>query len=80
MKNSLKGKWVEVAGQFRSHNKEGEDGRKHLELFLFVTQLTSMRMKMNLKKQLSYAIISINLRYSQKIYSKTHNENKKSKK
>ena len=39
MKNSLKGKWVEVAGQFRSHNKEGEDGRKHLELFLFVTAI-----------------------------------------
>ena len=39
MKNSLKGKWVEVAWQFRSHNKEGEDGRKHLELFLFVTAI-----------------------------------------
>ena len=39
IKNSLKGKWVEVAGQFRSHNKVGEDGRKHLELFLFVTSI-----------------------------------------
>ena len=35
MKKSLEGKWVEVAGQFRSHNKEGSDGRKHLELFLY---------------------------------------------
>ena len=37
--SSLEGKWVEVAGQFRSHNKMGEDGRKHLELFLFVTAI-----------------------------------------
>lgn len=36
MKTSLEGKWVEVAGQFRSYNKLGEDGRKHLDLFLFV--------------------------------------------
>ena len=28
MKNLLKGKWVEVAGQFRSYNKKGEDGDK----------------------------------------------------
>ncbi len=39
MKNSLKGKLVEVAGQFRSHNKEGEDGHKNVELFLFVTAI-----------------------------------------
>jgi primosomal replication protein N len=37
METSLKGKWVEVSGQFRSYNRLGEDGRKHLELFLFVT-------------------------------------------
>jgi len=36
MKKSLKGKWIEVAGQFRSHNKIGDDGHMHLELFLFV--------------------------------------------
>ena len=39
MKNLLKGKWVEVAGQFRSYNKKGEDGRNHLELFLFATAI-----------------------------------------
>lgn len=39
MKKSLEGKWVEVAGQFRSYNKLGEDGRKHLDLFLFVTAI-----------------------------------------
>lgn len=39
MKTSLKGKWVEVAGQFRSYDKLGEDGRKHLDLFLFVTAI-----------------------------------------
>ena len=39
MKTSLEGKWVEIAGQFRSYNKLGEDGRKHLDLFLFVTAI-----------------------------------------
>lgn len=39
MKTSLEGKWVEVAGQFRSYNKLGEDDRKHLDLFLFVTAI-----------------------------------------
>ena len=39
MKTSLEGKWVEVAGQFRSYNKLGEDGRRHLDLFLFVTAI-----------------------------------------
>lgn len=39
MKASLEGKWVEVTGQFRSHNKKGDDGRSHLELFLFVTAI-----------------------------------------
>lgn len=40
MKTSLEGKWVEVAGQFRSYNKLGEDGRRHLDLFLFVTAIS----------------------------------------
>ncbi len=34
---SLEGKWVEIAGQFRSYNYEGEDGKRHLQLFLFAT-------------------------------------------
>lgn len=38
-KQSIKGKWVEVAGQFRSYDKIGEDGCKHLENFLFVTEI-----------------------------------------
>ena len=33
---SLKDKWVEVAGQFRTYNEEDENGVKHLKLFLFV--------------------------------------------
>ncbi len=37
---SLKGRYVEAEGQFRSFNKLGEDGRKHLELFLFATAFT----------------------------------------
>lgn len=36
-KKSLKGKRVEISGQFRSYNEMGEDGCKHLKLFLFVT-------------------------------------------
>ena len=39
IKTSLKGKWVEVAGQFRSYNRTGEDGRRHLDLYLFVTAI-----------------------------------------
>lgn len=39
METSLEGKWVEVAGQLRSYNKLGEDGRRHLDLFLFVTMI-----------------------------------------
>lgn len=34
---SIKGKYVEVGGQFRSYNKVREDGRRHLDVFLFVT-------------------------------------------
>ena len=37
MAEPLEGKWVEVAGQFRSFNKDGEDGKRHLMLFLFAT-------------------------------------------
>lgn len=36
METELKGKWVEVAGQFRSHNKLDADGGRHLELYLLV--------------------------------------------
>lgn len=36
---SLKGKRVEILGQFRSRNKIDEDGCSHLNLFLFVTSI-----------------------------------------
>ena len=39
IEKSLEGKWVEVAGQLRTYNKIGENGRKHLDLFLFVTAI-----------------------------------------
>lgn len=39
MKKSLEGKWIEVAGQFRSYNKLGDDGLRHLELFVFVMDI-----------------------------------------
>lgn len=38
-KESLKGKWVEVIGQFRSYRKVSDDGRRHLKLFLFATDM-----------------------------------------
>lgn len=37
LEGEVKGKFVEVEGQFRSCNKIGDDCKKHLELFLFVT-------------------------------------------
>lgn len=39
LKESLKGKWVEITGQFRSYNKIGKDGLNHLILFLFATSI-----------------------------------------
>ena len=38
-KESLEGKWVEVKGQFRSYRTVGEDGHRHLDLVLFVTDM-----------------------------------------
>lgn len=35
MNKPLKGKWIEVIGQLRSYNKLGDDGLRHLEIFLF---------------------------------------------
>lgn len=50
IKKSLKGKWVEVAGQFRSYNRLGEDGRKHLDLFLYVTLINIYDNKEEMKE------------------------------
>ena len=36
---TLKGKYIEAGGQFRSRKIEGEDNRKHLELFLFAKDI-----------------------------------------
>lgn len=36
----LKGKYVEIGGQFRSDKRMGEDGKKHLYLCLFVTDIS----------------------------------------
>lgn len=41
----LKGCWVEVRGQFRSYNKIGEDGKSHLDLFLFATDFNVYQYK-----------------------------------
>lgn len=39
LEGSLKGKYAEVGGQLRSHKKLGKDGRWHLDLFLFATEI-----------------------------------------
>lgn len=39
MNHSIEGKWVEIAGRFQSYNKIGEDGKKHLDLNLFVMSI-----------------------------------------
>ena len=36
---AIKGKWLEVAGQLRTHKKLGEDGKKHLNVFLFAAEI-----------------------------------------
>lgn len=36
---TLKGKYVRIDGQFCSRNKLGEDGRKHVDLFLLATAI-----------------------------------------
>ena len=38
--SKLKGKYVEICGQFRSDKRMGEDGWKHLYLYLFVTYIS----------------------------------------
>lgn len=39
MNTSLKGKFVEVSGEFRSYSRWGDDDRKHLDLFIFVRDI-----------------------------------------
>lgn len=38
-KGTLKDKWVELEGQFRSYHEEGEGGKRHLKIVLFVTMI-----------------------------------------
>lgn len=38
-KRKFEGKWVRAEGQFRSYRRLGEDGRSHLDLFLFVKKI-----------------------------------------
>lgn len=39
IKDTVKDKWVEVTGELRTRNIEGEDGKKHLEIYLFASEL-----------------------------------------
>lgn len=39
LKGSFKEKFVNLFGQFRSHNRFGDDGKFHLELFFFVIDM-----------------------------------------
>ena len=45
LEESLEGKWVELMGQFRSINRYGNDGKRHLDVFLFVTQINMLEME-----------------------------------
>lgn len=50
IESSHEGQWVEIAGQFRSYNKKGEDGRSHLTLFVFVTEINIYKNKEELEE------------------------------
>lgn len=39
MQRKLKGKWIEAAGEFSSYQDIGEDGLKHLKLFLYAKKI-----------------------------------------
>lgn len=43
LNDSIKGTWGEFIGQFRSINKNGIDGKRHLEVFVFVTQINVVK-------------------------------------
>ena len=47
LEEPIEGQWVELMGQFRSINRDGADGKRHLDVFLFVTLL-------NMNEQESY--------------------------
>ena len=38
-KGQAEGKYAEVTGEFRSHNKRDQEGKSHLELFLYVSSI-----------------------------------------
>jgi len=60
MEGSLEGKWVKVAGQFKSHNKMGEDGRRHLNVFLFVKAIKIYENKDELEETINTNLIYLN--------------------
>lgn len=56
-KTSFKNKWVEVAGQFRSHNQLRSDGKTHLDLFLFVTEINIYEEESEMEKAANMNLI-----------------------
>lgn len=52
------GKWVAVFGQFRSYDKEDENGNIHLELFLFTKSIKISESKQEIKKYLKELLLN----------------------
>ena len=51
--DEIAGKWIVALGQFRSHNKMDENGKSHLELFMFAKEIMFYEDKNKAKKYAS---------------------------
>lgn len=53
----LRGVYVEVGGQFRSYNRFGKDGKKHLELLLFANVINVYEEEELIEEEANYNLI-----------------------
>lgn len=60
LKRSIKGKWVEVAGELRSRRYTGTDGLRHLQIFLFVHLINIYENEKSLKEESNLNLIYFN--------------------
>lgn len=73
IQQSFKDKFVEVTGQFRSHNKLNDDGHKSLELFLFVMAIHVYEDKESLEESLNSNLVYLDgYLCKPPVYRKTH--------
>ena len=42
---NIKGKLVNVTGQIRTHNRTGEDGKRHLDIYIFAKSISNYKAK-----------------------------------